>query len=123
MHIGNMELGLLGANGIVGGGPAIAHRRRVLAEIQENEETSRSRSSATALERRLVHEAANMAGCTSCRRFGCENNGTASSRRSGITGDRRVRDRAAGYGCRLVVDGMDAIAVYEAAARSYRTSP
>ena len=117
MHISNMDLGMLGANGIVGGGPPIAVGAAFSNKFRKTRNVTVSFFGDGASNEGSVHEAANMAAlyklpCV----FICENNGygeyTAQANHQAIVD---VADRAAGYGMPgVVVDGMDVMAVYEA---------
>lgn len=118
MHISNLDIGILGANGIVGAGPPISVGAAFSNKFRGTDQVSVTFFGDGASNEGAFHEAANMAGlyelpCV----FVCENNGfgeyTPQARHQAI---RDVADRAAGYGMPgVVVDGMDAIAVYEAA--------
>ncbi len=118
-HLATWTLGMLGANGIVGGRPADRGRRRVLATSTAS---TKQRGGAFfgdgASNEGAFHEAANMAALYKLPIvFVCENNGygefTPQANHQAI---KDVADRAAGYGMPgVIVDGMDAIAVYEAA--------
>lgn len=118
MHISNMELGMLGANGIVGGGPPIAVGAGFSNKFRKTDRVSVTFFGDGASNEGSVHEAANMAGLYQLPvLFVCENNGygeyTAQANHQAIVD---VADRAAGYGMPgVVVDGMDAVAVHEAA--------
>ena len=118
MHICNMELGMLGANGIVGGGPPIAMGAGFSNKFRKTTDVSISFFGDGASNEGSVHEAANMAALYKLPVvFVCENNGygeyTPQRNHQAIVD---VADRAAGYGMPgVVVDGMDAVAVYEAA--------
>jgi pyruvate dehydrogenase E1 component alpha subunit len=118
MHICDMELGMLGANGIVGGGPPIAVGAAFSNRFKDNGAVAVTFFGDGASNEGSVHEAANMAGLYKLPIvMVCENNGygeyTAQKNHQAIVD---VADRAAGYGMPgVVVDGMDVIAVYEAA--------
>jgi pyruvate dehydrogenase E1 component alpha subunit len=121
MHICAMELGMLGANGIVGGGPPIAVGAAFSNRFRKTNHIACSFFGDGASNEGAFHEAANMAGLYKLPVvFVCENNGygeyTSQANHQAIVD---VADRAAGYGMPgVVVDGMDAIAVYEAAAEA-----
>ncbi len=118
MHISNLELGMLGANGIVGGGPPIAMGAAFSCQFRKTKNVAVAFFGDGASNEGAFHEAANMAGlyklpCV----FVCENNGygeyTPQANHQAIVD---VADRAPGYGMPgVIVDGMDAVAVYEAA--------
>lgn len=118
MHICDMELGMLGANGIVGGGPPIAVGAAFANKFKDNGAVAVTFFGDGASNEGSVHEAANMAGLYKLPIvMVCENNGygeyTAQKNHQAIVD---VADRAAGYGMPgVVVDGMDVVAVYEAA--------
>jgi acetoin:2,6-dichlorophenolindophenol oxidoreductase subunit alpha len=118
MHICNMELGMLGANGIVGGGPPIAVGAAFSNKFRKTRNVACTFFGDGASNEGAFHEAANIAGLFKLPVvFVCENNGfgeyTPQSKHQAIVD---VADRAAGYGMPgVVVDGMDAVAVYEAA--------
>lgn len=118
MHISNMELGMLGANGIVGAGPPIAIGAAFSNKFRNTDNVTIAFFGDGASNEGGVHEAANMAALYKlpCI-FICENNGygeyTAQANHQAIVD---VADRAAGYGMPgVVVDGMDVMAVYEVA--------
>lgn len=118
MHISNMEIGMLGANGIVGGGPPIAMGAAFSNKFRKTKNVACCFFGDGASNEGSFHEAANMAGLYKLPVvFVCENNGygeyTPQRNHQAIVD---VADRAAGYGMPgVVVDGMDAVAVYEAA--------
>lgn len=118
MHISNLEVGMLGANGIVGGGPPIAMGAAFSNKYRKTKNVACCFFGDGASNEGSFHEAANMAGLYKLPVvFVCENNGygeyTAQKNHQAIVD---VADRAAGYGMPgVVVDGMDAVAVYEAA--------
>ena len=118
MHISNMELGMLGANGIVGAGPPIAVGAAFTAKYRKTDRVAVTFFGDGASNEGSFHEAANMAALYKLPAlFVCENNGygeyTAQANHQAIVD---VADRAAGYGMPgVIVDGMDAVAVYEAA--------
>jgi pyruvate dehydrogenase E1 component alpha subunit len=119
MHISDLTLGMLGANGIVGGGPPIAVGAAFSNRYQGNDRVAVAFFGDGASNEGSFHEAANMAALWQLPVvFVCENNGygefTPQRDHQRIVD---VADRAAGYGMPgVIVDGMDAIAVYEAAA-------
>jgi pyruvate dehydrogenase E1 component alpha subunit len=121
MHICSMELGMLGANGIVGGGPPIAMGAGFSNKFRKTNDVSVSFFGDGASNEGSVHEAANMAALYKLPVvFVCENNGygeyTPQRNHQAIVD---VADRASGYGMPgVVVDGMDAVAVYEAAGQA-----
>ena len=118
MHISNMDLGMLGANGIVGAGPPIAVGAAFSIKYRKAPNVAVTFFGDGASNEGSFHEAANMAALYKLPiLFVCENNGygeyTAQANHQAIVD---VADRAAGYGMPgVIVDGMDAVAVYEAA--------
>jgi TPP-dependent pyruvate/acetoin dehydrogenase alpha subunit len=118
MHISNMDLGMLGANGIVGAGPPIAVGAAFSNKFRKTKNVTIAFFGDGASNEGSVHEAANMAALYKlpCI-FVCENNGygeyTPQANHQAVVD---VADRAAGYGMPgVVVDGMDVMAVYEVA--------
>jgi len=118
MHISNMDLGMLGANGIVGGGPPIAMGAAFSNKFRKTDNVAVCFFGDGASNEGSFHEAANMAALYKLPAlFVCENNGygeyTSQANHQAIVD---VADRAQGYGMPgVIVDGMDVIAVYEAA--------
>ncbi|MEQ8693106.1 MAG: thiamine pyrophosphate-dependent dehydrogenase E1 component subunit alpha [Pseudomonadales bacterium] len=118
MHISNMDLGMLGANGIVGGGPPIAMGAAFSNKFRKTNNVACCFFGDGASNEGSFHEAANMAGLYKLPVvFVCENNGygeyTPQANHQAIVD---VADRAPGYGMPgVIIDGMDVIAVYEAA--------
>jgi pyruvate dehydrogenase E1 component alpha subunit len=118
MHIADMDLGMLGANGIVGGGPPIAIGAAFANKYKKTRNVTICFFGDGASNEGTFHEAANMAALYRLPVvFVCENNGfgefTRQERHQAISD---VADRASGYGMPgVIVDGMDVLAVYEAA--------
>lgn len=118
MHIADLDLGMLGANGIVGGGPPIAIGAAFSNRYRRTQNVSCCFFGDGASNEGTFHEAANMASLYRLPVvFVCENNGfgefTRQERHQAI---QDVADRASGYGMPgVVVDGMDVVAVFEAA--------
>ncbi len=123
MHISNLDLGMLGANGIVGAGAPIAMGAAFSIKFKKQNNVAVSFFGDGASNEGSFHEAANMAALFKlpCI-FICENNGygeyTPQANHQAIVD---VADRAPGYGMPgVVVDGMDPIAVYEAAGEAIK---
>jgi len=118
MHICDLDLGMLGANGIVGGGVPIAVGAGFANKYKGNGNVSVVFFGDGASNIGAFHEAANMAAALKLPVvFICENNEygeyTPRDKTMAITD---VVDRAVGYGMPgVIVDGMDAVAVFEAA--------
>lgn len=124
MHICDLELNMLGANGIVGGGVPIAVGAGFANRYRGNDTVSVAFFGDGTTNIGAFHEAANMAAALKLPvLFVCENNEyaeyTARERTMAIDD---VVERAAAYGMAgTLVDGMDAMAVYEATAAALAT--
>lgn len=118
MHISDLSLGMLGANGIVGAGSPIAVGAAFANRYRKKGQVAVAFFGDGATNIGAFHEAANMACALHLPIvFACENNEygefTPRDQTMAITD---IVDRAAGYGMPgVIVDGMDAIAVHEAA--------
>ncbi|MBM3140868.1 MAG: thiamine pyrophosphate-dependent dehydrogenase E1 component subunit alpha [Chloroflexi bacterium] len=118
MHIADLDIGILGANGIVGGGPPIAVGAAFAAKYQGNGRVCVCFTGDGATNEGTWHEAINFAALHRLPAiFVIENNHygefTPQERQGAIA---RLADRAASYGIPGVsIDGQDVIAVYEAA--------
>ncbi|MFM8858466.1 MAG: thiamine pyrophosphate-dependent dehydrogenase E1 component subunit alpha [Actinomycetota bacterium] len=118
MHISDTALGMLGANGIVGAGSPIAVGAAFANNYRGRGQVAVSFFGDGATNIGAFHEAANMACALKLPIvFACENNEygefTPRDKTMAITD---IVDRAAGYGMPgAIVDGMDVIAVREAA--------
>lgn len=118
MHISDLELGMLGANGIVGAGSPIAVGAAFANKYRGDGNVAVAFFGDGATNIGAFHEAANMACALHLPIvFACENNEygefTPRDKTMAITD---IVDRAAGYGMPgVIVDGMDVIAVHEAA--------
>jgi acetoin:2,6-dichlorophenolindophenol oxidoreductase subunit alpha len=118
MHIADLEIGILGANAIVGGGIPIAVGAACSAQILGDERVAVSFFGDGASGIGSFHEALNLAGVWRLPViFVCENNGYAEFTAFGRHASaERVADRAAGYGMPgITVDGNDVEAVHRAA--------
>ena len=118
MHISDTSLGMLGANGIVGAGSPIAVGAAFANKYRGKGQVAVAFFGDGSTNIGAFHEAANMACALHLPIvFACENNEygefTPRDKTMAITD---VIDRAAGYGMPgVIVDGMDVIAVHEAA--------
>ncbi len=118
MHIADLDLGILGANGIVGGGPPIAAGAAFAAKYRRTDGVSVCFSGDGATNEGTWHEAINFAALMDLPViFVVENNHygefTPQEKQGAIT---RLSDRAVAYGIPgVTVDGQDVLAVYEAA--------
>jgi acetoin:2,6-dichlorophenolindophenol oxidoreductase subunit alpha len=118
MHICDLDLGMLGANGIVGAGAPIAVGAAFADKYRGKGQVAVAFFGDGATNIGAFHEAANMACALKLPIvFACENNEygefTPRNKTMAITD---IVDRAAGYGMPgVIVDGMDVVAVHEAA--------
>jgi pyruvate dehydrogenase E1 component alpha subunit len=121
MHISDLDLNMLGANGIVGGGVPIAVGAGLANKYKGTDNVSVVFFGDGSTNIGAFHEAANMAAALELPVvFVCENNEygeyTPREQTMAITD---VVDRAAGYGMPgVIADGMDAVAMYEAASEA-----
>ena len=117
MHIADLDLGILGANGIVGGGPPLATGAALTAQYKETNQVSICFFGDGASNQGTAHEAMNLASVWKLPVvFVAENNRfaefTAQAEHQSI---RSITERAAGYDMPSAsVDGNDVIAVLEA---------
>lgn len=123
MHIADVGLGILGANGIVGAGQSIATGAAFACKYKRNDSVTVCFFGDGASNRGTFHESLNMASIWRLPVvFVCENN------MYGISNCQRdhmnicdISDRAAAYGVPgVTVDGNDVMAVYEAAAEAVK---
>jgi len=117
MHIADTGLGILGANGIVGGGITIAAGAAITAQMKGTGQVVVCFLGDGASNRGTFHEGINMAACWDLPVvYVIENNMYAE--KTSISDTCRltnVSDRASAYGIpNVTVDGNDVIAVYEA---------
>jgi pyruvate dehydrogenase E1 component alpha subunit len=123
MHIADVDLGILGANGIVGGGPPIATGAGFAIKYQEKENVVVCFFGDGASNQGTTHEGMNMASIWKLPViFVCENNfygiSLSQAHHQSISD---IADRAAAYDIPgVVVDGNDVTAVYEAAAEAVK---
>jgi pyruvate dehydrogenase E1 component alpha subunit len=118
MHIADVNKGMLGANGIVGGGFPLATGAGLTAKYNGKGQVAVCFFGDGAANQGTFHESLNLAGIWKLPViFVAENNGYAES--TPVTyhmSCRDIADRAAGYNMPCVtVDGLDVFAVYEAA--------
>lgn len=118
MHISDPAIGVLGANGIVGAGPPIAVGAAFANRFKGTDRVTATFFGDGASNQGSVHEAGNMASLWKLPIvFVCENNlyaeFTAQKRHQAIED---IAAMAGAWGMdSVIVDGMDVIAVYEAA--------
>jgi len=118
MHIADINLGILGANGIVSGGIPIASGAALSVKMRATEQVVVCFFGDGAANQGAFHESLNMASLWKLPVvYVCENNqyaiSTAQSRSSSIRDIYVRRDAYGMQGC--MVDGNDVMAVYEAA--------
>jgi TPP-dependent pyruvate/acetoin dehydrogenase alpha subunit len=118
MHIAALDLGMIGANGIVAAGVPIALGVAFASNYQENGRVTVCFFGDGATNEGAFHEAVNMAAMLKAPVvFVCENNLYAEWTPTAMqTSVRDIADRSASYGIPgVIVDGMDIMAVHEAA--------
>lgn len=119
MHIADFDVGMLGANGIVGGGFGLAVGAALAGRFQKTGAVSVVFFGDGGANRGTFHEAANMAAAWRLPViFVCENNGIAAATCHDTGNQQAVRDiskRAPGYDmASYVVNGNDFFDVYKA---------
>ena len=115
MHIADFSVGMLGANGVVGGGANLAVGATIAARLRGTDQIAVCFFGDGASNRGPVHEAMNLAAVWNLPViFFCENNQYASTTSvKTVMKIEDIADRAAGYGMPgIVVDGNDVLAVY-----------
>jgi len=123
MHIADFGLGILGANGIVGGGLPTAAGAGLAAKLRGSDQVTVGFFGDGAANQGTFHEAVNLAAVWKLPViFVCENNlyaVTTAAAKSLSVED--VADRGASYGIPgVAVDGQDVMAVYEATAEAVK---
>lgn len=123
MHILAMDKGILGANGIVGGGIPIATGAAYAAKYKGTKQVAVSFFGDAASNEGTFHESVNMAAAWQLPViYVIENNlyGISVDIRD-VTNTENLAERAKAYGIPgAVVDGMDVIAVFEAASKAVK---
>jgi pyruvate dehydrogenase E1 component alpha subunit len=123
MHIADPDLGILGANGVVGAGMALACGAAFASKYENRGSVAVCMFGDGASNRGTFHETLNMAAIWNLPVvFVCENNGyqisMCLSDHCSVTD---VADRAVSYGIPgIVVDGNDVVAVYEAVSEAVK---
>lgn len=118
MHIANLDIGMLGAAGIVGAGIPIATGAGLSAKLRGTDQVTLCFFGDGASNLGRFHEGINLGAVWRLPViYICENNLWAVSVPTSCSlAISNIADRAIGYGIPgIVVDGMDVIAVYEAA--------
>lgn len=118
MHIADLSRGMLGANGIVGGGPPLVCGTALAAKQQNTGGVAVAFFGDGASNQGTTLESMNLASVWNLPAiFVAENNGYAEATAStwSVAAD-NIADRAAGFGMPgVIVDGFDFFAVHEAA--------
>lgn len=120
MHLADFSVGMLGANGVVGGGFNIATGAALAIKQRHGNEVAVCFFGDGASSRGTFHEAVNLAATWSLPViFVCENNAWASTTRfDDVKNVDYLSERAAGYGIPgVTVDGNDVESVRDAAAK------
>ena len=121
MHIADLSKGMLGANGIVGGGPPLICGTALAAKIKGTGGVGVAFFGDGGSNQGTTLESMNLACVWNLPAiFIAENNGYAESTASAwsVASD-NIADRAAGFGMPgVIVDGFDFFAVYEAASEA-----
>ncbi len=118
MHIADVDKGMLGANGIVGGGGPLACGSGLMAKVKGTDQVTVCFFGDGAAEQGTMHEAMNLAKVWNLPVvFVCENNGFAESTPASYhCAAKDIADRATAYDMPgFSVDATDLFAVYEAA--------
>ena len=118
MHVADFRVGMLGANGVVGGGYALAVGAALAEKMKGTRNVAAVFFGDGASNRGTFHESLNMAAVWKLPvLFVCENNGIAATTPyEAVCSAGHIADRAAGYQVPgVMVDGNDVFAVYEAA--------
>jgi TPP-dependent pyruvate/acetoin dehydrogenase alpha subunit len=122
MHIADLETGMLGANGIVGGGPPLVCGVGLSAKIRGTKQVGVSFTGDGGSNQGTTLESLNLAAAWHVPVvFVIENNGYAEATSSNWSVRTDIAKRADGFGMPgVVVDGHDFFAVYEAAGEAIK---
>ena len=123
MHISDINLGILGANGIVGANIPIAGGAALSIKLRGTDEIAVSFFGDGGANEGIFHEGINLASAWKLPViFVCENNQYAiSTHQPRVTAISNVGDRASSYGIsEFIVDGMDVLAIHQAASKAVR---
>jgi len=121
MHVANLDMGILGANGIVGGGNPVATGAAFSAQYRGTKQVAVSFFGDGASNQGTFHESINLAaGWNLPIIYVNENNQFAiSTPFKTVSKTKDIADRAIGYGIEgVIVDGMDFFDVYEKTAKA-----
>lgn len=117
MHIADFSIGMLGANGIVGGGIGIATGAALSSAIRQSKQVALCFFGEGAINQGILLECGNMASLWKLPLvLFCENNQfSMSTRPDDVTSVRELSRRAVGMDIPgSTIDGMDVLAVYDA---------
>ena len=123
MHIVSYDLGILGANGIVGAGIPIATGAALASSFRNNEAVAVSFFGDGASNEGTFHESLNLASLWKLPViYVCQNNGYGEfTKTADSTSVADIAKRAAGYDMPgVIVDGNDVLAVYEVMQQAVR---
>ncbi len=121
MHIADVDIGILGANGVVAAGIVIATGAALSAKMRGTDQVAVSFFGDGAVNNARFHEGLNMASAWKLPAvYVCENNLWAiSTRTSTVMNTPSIASRAAAYSMPgVTVEGNDVLAVYEAASKA-----
>ena len=121
MHLAATEIGILGANGITAGGLPIAVGAGLSSKMQNQGRVAVAFMGDGSTNQGTFHESVNLAAAFKIPVvFAVENNQFGvGTRFCNISNEPDIAKRATGYGIPgVIVDGMDVIAVYEAAKKA-----
>jgi TPP-dependent pyruvate/acetoin dehydrogenase alpha subunit len=116
MHIADMSVGILGANGIVGGGFGIATGAALSAKLRGSDQVAVCFFGDGAANQGIMLETVNMAAAWDLPIiYICENNQYGEhTPYQAVTGVEHIADRAAGLGLEgLIADGSDVLEMYD----------
>lgn len=116
MHIADMSVGILGANGIVGGGFGIATGAALSSKLRDSDQVSVCFFGDGASNQGIMLETVNMAAAWDLPAiYICENNQYGEhTPYQAVTGVEDIADRAKGLGLEgVIVDGSDVLAMFD----------
>jgi len=123
MHIADMTLGMLGANGIVGAGLSLATGAGFSAKVRKTDQVSACFFGDGASNQGIFLESINIAATMNLPViYVCENNGyNVDTKWATIAKHPDIADRALGLGLPgIIVDGQDVTAVYDVASEAIK---
>ncbi len=123
MHISDIDIGILGANGIVGANIPIAGGAALSIKLRGSDGVAVSFFGDGGANEGIFHEGINLASAWKLPViFVCENNQYAiSTHQSRVSAISNMGDRASSYGIPgFIVDGMDVLAIRQAASKAVK---